>query len=541
MLTSAIMLLKVNSAFLVKMPISGGSVVEGVVGNPRFINPVLAISEADKSLVSLIYSGLVRIDTSGEVRNDLAENVLVSEDGLTYEVTLRKDVVFHDDRPVTADDVVFTIQKILDPNIKSPQYGDFAGVSISKVDEHKVSFSLRKPYSPFIKNLTIGILPKHIWSTVTDDEFSFSQWNVLPIGSGPYMVEKTDRDSGGIPNYYDLVPFDEYLYEKPFITHYIFKFYSSETDILEAYDGGEVDILGGISPDEALTINRNRSDITNSPLPRIFGVFFNQNANKALLDKNVREALDTAAPKEEILKIVLNGFGKVINGPLPPMFSRTSTTESLRTASERIEAASSTLAKAGWVKNKDTGILEKKNKNDTIKLSFSISTSDNPDLEKVAQMLEVAWTSLGAEVKVSIYESGDLNQNVIRPRKYDALLFGEVIGKDGDAFPFWHSSERNDPGLNIALYVNSQVDKILESIRSERDEEKKQELYLSFEKAIMSDVPAVFLYSPNYIYVVPDNLNGIRMEKLSTPQDRYRGVRNWYVETNSVWRIFADK
>ncbi len=541
MLTSAIMLLKVNSAFLVKMPISGGSVVEGVVGNPRFINPVLAISEADKSLVSLIYSGLVRIDTTGEVRNDLAENVLVSEDGLTYEVTLRKDAVFHDDRPVTADDVVFTIQKILDPNIKSPQYGDFAGVSISKVDEHKVSFSLRKPYSPFIKNLTIGILPKHIWSTVTDDEFSFSQWNVLPIGSGPYMVEKTDRDSGGIPNYYDLVPFDEYLYEKPFITHYIFKFYSSETDILEAYDGGEVDILGGISPDEALTINRNRSDITNSPLPRIFGVFFNQNANKALLDKNVREALDTAAPKEEILKIVLNGFGKVINGPLPPMFSRTSTTESLRTASERIEAASSTLAKAGWVKNKDTGILEKKNKNDTIKLSFSISTSDNPDLEKVAQMLEVAWTSLGAEVKVSIYESGDLNQNVIRPRKYDALLFGEVIGKDGDAFPFWHSSERNDPGLNIALYVNSQVDKILESIRSERDEEKKQELYLSFEKAIMSDVPAVFLYSPNYIYVVPDNLNGIRMEKLSTPQDRYRGVRNWYVETNSVWRIFADK
>ena len=541
MLTSAIMLLKVNSAFLVKMPISGGSVVEGVVGNPRFINPVLAISEADKSLVSLIYSGLVRIDTSGEVRNDLAENVLVSEDGLTYEVTLRKDVVFHDDRPVTADDVVFTIQKILDPNIKSPQYGDFAGVSISKVDEHKVSFSLRKPYSPFIKNLTIGILPKHIWSTVTDDEFSFSQWNVLPIGSGPYMVEKTDRDSGGIPNYYDLVPFDEYLYEKPFITHYIFKFYSSETDILEAYDGGEVDILGGISPDEALTINRNRSDITNSPLPRIFGVFFNQNANKALLDKNVREALDTAAPKEEILKIVLNGFGKVINGPLPPMFSRTSTTESLRTASERNEAASSTLAKAGRVKNKDTGILEKKNKNDTIKLSFSISTSDNPDLEKVAQMLEVAWTSLGAEVKVSIYESGDLNQNVIRPRKYDALLFGEVIGKDGDAFPFWHSSERNDPGLNIALYVNSQVDKILESIRSERDEEKKQELYLSFEKAIMSDVPAVFLYSPNYIYVVPDNLNGIRMEKLSTPQDRYRGVRNWYVETNSVWRIFADK
>lgn len=537
-MTSIVMLLKVNNAFLIRVPIRGGSLTEGVVGNPRFVNPVLAISEADKSLVSLIYSGLVRIDVNGNVRNDLAESITVSEDGLTYEVTLRSDAIFHDDKPITADDVVFTIQKILDPNIKSPQYGDFAGVSINKVDEHKVSFSLRKPYSPFIKNLTVGILPKHIWSTVTDDEFSFSQWNVLPIGSGPYMVEKTGRDGGGIPNYYDLIPFDEFLYEQPFISHYIFKFYSSETDMLEAYDGGEVDILGGISPDEALTINKNRSNIINSPLPRIFGVFFNQNANKVLLDKTVRNALDTATPKEEILKIVLNGFGKVIDGPLPPMFSKTDTVEQPKTASERLELASSTLANAGWVKNKDTGILEKKNKNDTIKLSFSISTSDNPDLEKVAKMLEAAWTSLGAEVKVSIYESGDLNQNVIRPRKYETLLFGEVIGKDGDAFPFWHSSERNDPGLNIALYVNNQVDKLLESIRSERDEKSKENLYLSFEKAIKSDIPAVFLYSPDYIYVIPDRLKGISLKDLSKPEDRYRGVRDWYVETNSVWKVF---
>ena len=153
-------------------------------------------------------------------------------------------------------------------------------------------------------------------------------------------------------------------------------------------------------------------------------------------------------------------------------------------------------------------------------------------------MLEAAWTSLGAEVKVSIYESGDLNQNVIRPRKYETLLFGEVIGKDGDAFPFWHSSERNDPGLNIALYVNNQVDKLLESIRSERDEKSKENLYLSFEKAIKSDIPAVFLYSPDYIYVIPDRLKGISLKDLSKPEDRYRGVRDWYVETNSVWKVF---
>ena len=196
-----ILIWKASDAFMVEVPIQGGTLSEGVVGNPRFINPVLALSEADKNLSSLIYSGLIRLTPDGSVENDLAESLAISENRLIYTVAVKPGARFHDGTAVTADDVIFTIQKIVDPGIKSPKRGNWDAVSVEKVDERTVAFKLKKPYAPFIYNLTTGILPKNIWKNVSDDEFSFSQFNTLPIGSGPYEVERVERNSGGIPDY----------------------------------------------------------------------------------------------------------------------------------------------------------------------------------------------------------------------------------------------------------------------------------------------------------------------------------------------------
>ncbi|MBX4195595.1 hypothetical protein KW796_01400 [Candidatus Parcubacteria bacterium] len=539
-LSAVILLFRVNNSFLVDVPLRGGTLTEGIIGNPRFINPVLAISEADKNLVSLVYSGLLRFDKSGKLTEDLAESVTVSGDGLTYTAKLKPGAVFHDGAGITADDIVFTVGKILDPGIKSPLYGDFVGVTVNKIDSSTVTFSLKRPYAPFINNLTVGILPKHVWSSVTDDEFSFSQWNVLPIGSGPYKVDNVTRDNGGIPNYYDLTPFDESVAGSPYIAHYVFKFFPSEADLLDAYDGGDIESLSGISPDEALILKKKGARILSAPLPRVFGVFFNQNSNSALLDKTVRQALDMSAPKQEIVDHVLDGYATPISGPLPPgLFASINDAALPKTRAERLAAASALLEKNGWTKNSETGILEKKSKKDTLKLSLSLATSDNPELRAVADMLKADWSELGADVRVTIYDQGDLNQNVIRPRRYDALLFGEVVGKDADVYPFWHSSERNDPGLNIALYANSQVDKLLTDARAESDPAKREMLYQAFDTAVRADVPAVFLYSPNFLYVVPKTVNGVALGELGSPQDRFRDARNWYIETNSVWNIFV--
>jgi len=541
-LSGLTLLSRVNSSFMVTIPVRGGTLIEGVVGTPRFINPVLAISDADKNLSVLVYSGLVRHSSDGnnEVINDLADNLSISKDQLTYTAHIRPDAIFQDGARVTADDVIFTIQKIQNGSLKSPLFGDWNGVLVEKIDEETVSFSLKRPYAPFISNLTIGILPKHIWKNVTDDEFSFSQFNILPMGSGPYKIKLVERNSGGIPNYYNLETFTGVVGDVPFIDNLIFKFYSNQTDLLNAYSAGDIESMAGISALEASNLKKAGANIVSSPLLRIFGVFFNQGRSKPLLDKAVRQALDLSAPKEQIVANILHGYGTPIDGPFPAGLFSWSDDRSLDTNyEERFKSAEEILKKGGWVKNEKTGVLEKKSKSGTLVLSFSISTGNTPELKAAGDLLKEAWGKLGAKVDVLVFETSDLNQNVIRPRKFDALLFGEVINRNADVYPFWYSKERNDPGLNIALYANSAVDKLLDHVRSTKDVESLEKDARAFDKEIRNDIPAVFLYTPGFIYVVPEKVENINLGKLSSTQDRFQDIRNWYIETHKVWQLFT--
>ena len=539
-LSGFLMLWQVNSAFLMEVPIQGGTLSEGIVGNPRFINPVLALSEADKNLTALIYSGLVRLTPDGEIVNDLASHISASLNNLVYTVTISDKARFHDDKPVTADDVIFTIAKISDPVIKSPRRGNWDGVSVAKVDEKTVVFTLKRSYAPFIYNLTTGILPKHIWNNVTNDEFSFSQFNTLPVGSGPYEVERVERNEGGIPDYYKLKPSSGTMGRKPYIKNLVFHFYPSETALLKAYDGGEIDAVSGITPENMPKIGS--SQIIDSPLPRIFAVFWNQNRSKVLQDKEVRRALDLAAPKERIVENVLGGYGYAIDGPIPAgIYDWSSIKKSEETDEERLARARQILSKDGWVLDLEDGVLEKKSGSANITLSFSISTGDAPELRQVAEELKSAWERLGAKVEILVFETGDLNQNVIRPRQFEGLLFGEVVGREADVYPFWHSSQRNDPGLNIALYANTKADKFLENARSTKDKDVAEKDYLAFQKEVQADLPAVFLYTPSFLYVLPDSVKAVRLGPLAQAPDRFLGIRDWYIETDLVWKIFIDQ
>ena len=160
------MLLKVNQYFIVEVPSSGGIYKEGIVGTPRFINPVLSISDADRDLTSLVYSGLMRQHTDDTLIPDLAETVEISEDGLSYFFKIRDDAVFHDGEPVTSEDIIFTILTTQNPIIKSPKRANWDGITIEKIDDKNLTFHLQQPYAPFLNNTTLGILPKHIWQGV---------------------------------------------------------------------------------------------------------------------------------------------------------------------------------------------------------------------------------------------------------------------------------------------------------------------------------------------------------------------------------------
>jgi peptide/nickel transport system substrate-binding protein len=330
-----------------------------------------------------------------------------------------------------------------------------------------------------------------------------------------------------------LSSWSKYTFGGPKIKSIVFKFFQNESALLGAYENRTVDSAAGLSQASAERLILNKNVVDETSLPRVFGVFFNQNIAPIFLNKEVREALETAAPKKRIVDEVLLGFGEILNGPTPANVE----TDDQKAVGDP-EAAKALLLKAGWKENKD-GILEKKTKTGTTTLAFSISTSDAPELKKTAEILQEAWQKIGASVSIKVFEAGDLSQNIIKSRKYDALLFGEVVGIDSDLYPFWHSSERNDPGLNISLYANITVDKALENIQKETDEQKgaseKQIVFAEIQK----DTPAIFLFSPDFLYAPAPQVKNISLKNVSSQNERFLSINKWFIETDKIWKFLS--
>ena len=543
-LSTIVLLENVNKKFMVSVPTEGGTLTEGIVGSPRFVNPILTYSPTDNDLVSIIYSGLMRKNTDGTLSPDLAEKYDISKDGLTYTFTLKDKIFFQDGKPLTASDIIFTINKIKDPIVKSPKKVNWDGVSIEKINEKTIRFTLKQPYASFLENTTIGILPEHLWASGTNTPIEINELNTNPVGSGPYQLKKTGRESSGLISSYELSAFNKFIKGLPYIKTITFNFYPNEDELISALESGKVQQASSITPENAEVLKNKNYKIESSVLPRVFGLFFNQNQNQIFTDKNVVKAMNLAIDKDRIIREVLKGYGVVIDDPIPPnmIAYQKLGEEDNRTREESLIEAKNVLEKDGW-KIGASGYLEKtttvKKKKSTTELSFSISTGNTPELAKTAELIKENLTAIGVKVNVKTFETGNLNQTVIRPRKYDALLFGQIINHESDLFAFWHSSQRKDPGLNIAMYTNAKVDKILEDASTTTDEISRVKKYAQFEDEIKKDMPAIFLYSPELIYVVSKELKGISIDHITSASDRFLNSYSWYLKTDDIWEIFS--
>ncbi|MBI2052583.1 MAG: hypothetical protein HYT38_02850, partial [Candidatus Sungbacteria bacterium] len=156
----------------------------------------------------------------------------------------------------------------------------------------------------------------------------------------------------------------------------------------------------------------------------------------------------------------------------------------------------------------------------------------------VASALKSDWEKIGVKVNLDVVPVNAIQNQTIRPSQYEALLFGEVLGLNPDPFSFWHSTQRKDPGLNLALYSNKKADGLLETSRQASDPEDRVKKYQSLQEIIMQDAPAVFLYSPNYIYAVSGKINGLDLKAVNTPSQRFENINSWYIATK---RIKSDK
>lgn len=526
---TTLLLGRINTHFMVAVPAYGGSLTEGIIGTPRFINPVLAVSDADKDLSVLIFSGLMKKTPDGKLIPDLAESYTISDDGLTYTFILRNNLTFHDGTPLTTDDIAFTIAKIIDTSLKSPLQVEWEGVSVNVIDTQTISFSLRQRFSTFLENTTIGILPKHIWEPLPIEEWAFNAYNETAIGAGPYHIDRIKRTASHVPESYKLESFSHYALGKPYIQRLEIIFYENEESLIGAYESGNVESISAISPEQTQLLEHD-ADLYTTSLPRLFGLFFNQNQAPLFADTTLIGALEFAIDKERIVREVLYGYGTAIDSPVPKTFFALDETENIFSPDEALRL----LANNGWVKGED-GILNKKGS----MLSFSLSTADVPELKKTAEIIKENLESIGVQVELKIFEVGVLNQNIIRPRKYDVLLFGQIISTTSDLFAFWHSSQRNDPGLNIALYTNSKADTYLETAQGTLSETGLSELYRKFETEVIKDHGALFLYSPSFIYIMPKKVEGVTIDHIVEPSDRFKMIHTWYIEQDNVWKIFS--
>ncbi|MEX2514747.1 MAG: peptide ABC transporter substrate-binding protein [Candidatus Paceibacterota bacterium] len=510
------------------IPTRGGHYHEGIVGFPQYINPVLARSDADRDLSALVHAGLTKLTTSGDITLDLAEAMEVSENGETYTFTIRDDAVFHDGQPVTAEDIAFTISLIQDPVVNSPQQSDWNSISVEVIDDKTVAFNLSQPFTSFPYTARIGILPAHLWENETISSISFSSLNVRPVGAGPYQVADIIRNEEGIPNRYDLTAAETY-HSTPYIKRVSLSFFTDANAVTDAFRSEDIDGFYGADPHAVDELNTNNTQIVSKSLNRVFAIYYNQNNNEVLVEADLRRALDSVIPRREIIQEALYGYGKPLDGPLP------SIRPAEEVSSSTIRAARETLTTAGWEESGDTRVNE-----DGETLSIELTTAAIPALQETANRIAESWEDIGVSVTVTTLPVNELTQSIIRPRDYEALLFGQVINQSGDLYPFWHSSGQDDPGLNLAIYTNSSIDDALSQWRVATSTVVRDNLQSEITETITDDQPASFVYSPSFIYILPDNIRNAAIPPITTPSDRFARITDWHTSTTKLWNIFLD-
>ena len=518
----------------------GGTLTEAVLGTPRFVNPVLANTRADQDVTALVYSGLLAISADGTLRPDAASSVTVSEDGLTYNVVLREDMYFHDGERLTAEDVIFTIQLAQDADLKSPIRGNWTGVTLENIGEFELNVLLEEPYAPFIENFVLGIMPSHLWSTLPIEQLPFSQLNTEPIGTGPYMVESAQRDVSGVITEYELTAFGNES-AQPNIQTFNFKFFDQESDIIEALNNGSIDTTGYISNENLSLVDKEKFELHTMALPRIFGVFFNQNRSSVLLDDSVREALSVAINRTELIDEVLNGYGVPISTPFASLQGEIESDEHnlSATPSTTIELAREILEAGDWEQS-ELGFWEKEIDDVDTTLSITLRTSNTPLFESTLEAVTTAWNEVGVEVVTEQFEQTGLVQSVIRPRDFQALLFGVDMSRSYDLYPFWHSSQKDDPGLNIAQYTNLAVDELLEDARVVTDIAERDTLLAEASEIITDELPAVILFQPEFVYVVDADVSATLPTRPGKPADRFSLLNDWHTTSDVLWPTFHD-
>ena len=510
---------------------SGGVYVEGVIGNISTLNPLLAASEPEQAVSRLLFSSLYNYDVTGALHTDLAESMTVKDDKV-YTIKLR-NAAWHDGKKLTAEDVVYTINLIKNPQVRSPLRVNWLDISARAIDDSTVEFMLPAVYAGFSHALTFPVIPKHILQTVSPSSMREADFSSSPVGSGPFAVKRVQTsESTSSTDVVRMEPNTKYYGAVSTLSRLELRAYGNESLLVKAVNSGEVSAASGLSLSAADNIKSKQYSTKHWLLNKGVYLLMN-NRSQTLQDARVRRALRYATDTSSIRATVGDNVARLDTPILQSQIA-----QKLPAAPDySLDKAKALLKEAGWTYNQG----QWKGK-DGRPLAVAVTTSSGRDeYKKIVDALKQQWSKLGVDVQLREIDTSSTTtsfvQSVLQPRDYDALLYELELGADPDVFAYWHSSQASASGYNFANYSNRTVDNDLVGGRSRTNSALRAAKYIQFVNQWLNDAPAIGLYQSVGSYVLNNGASIVEPRgSLNTMNDRYADVTTWSTGRASVYK-----
>lgn len=515
--------------FATPEPEQGGIYTEALVGSLQRLNPLFDFyNPVDRDVDRLIFSGLVRFDSRGNPQPDLAEKWGISEDGLLYNFSLRKDLKWQDGKEVTADDVIFTMDLLR-------KGGKFVPADIQtfwknvkvKGKGSTLQFILPEPFAPFLDYLTVGILPKHLLGALSIDKVVTSPFNLQPVGTGPFKFDHVIVENNQVTGI-ALRASTEYYDKKPFLEQIVFRYYPDSKAALKAYQEQQVQGINQITPDvlRAALVEPNLAVYT-SRRPELSIILFNLKTTDApfLQDAAVRRALYMGLNRQYMIDHILNGQAIMADGPILP--GTWAYFDGLKRVEYDLDGAKNLLIDAGYVLAEDAKVRAK----DKMVLKFTLLYPEDPQHKALAQNIQKYWKALNVQVDLEAVAYDQLVGERLQNRSYQAALVDLNFTRtpDPDPYPFWDQVQATN-GQNYSQWNQKVASEYLEQARVTTDLAERSRLYRNFQVIYTDELPALPLYYPVYNYGVDKNVLGVRVGPLIDSGDRFATINEWHLK-----------
>lgn len=509
-------------------PVEGGVYAEGVVDTIETLDPLFTKTQAEAATERLIFSGLLRYDEAGNLQPDLATDVTIQEKGKRYVVTLRDGVQWHDGKPFTAEDVLFTIKTIQNPLVGATTYQSWRGITVSSPNESTVIFDLPNAYAPFAAQLSTPMLPKHILGKVKPAALRQDEFSKKPVGTGPFRMGEF-KTLDGIKNkkLVQVEASEDYWRGRPLLNVFSLTTYGTEVDLMRALASHQINAASDISEKSYRQLDgKDAANTYGVPLNNGVYSFFNMNS-EILKDLTIRQALLAATDTSVVEKRMI---GRPLLGPI--IGQKTPRAAAVAQAGYDQKKAVELFTKAGYARSSEGQLVKDKQP-----LQLRIVSVDSPSYREVIDLLSKQWEKLGVKVVRQYIDPEQIQQSILQTRDYDVLVYEIEIGGDPDVYAYWHSSQASPSGLNFSNYKSSLASDALLAARSRADWTVRDVRYESFAKQWVADTPAIALYRSTLRYALGTQSNSVLpTQQLPTTADRYTTISDWSVESGNVYK-----